>query len=190
MDHFSRGLRKVEISEHFESALVTDDLSYVKSELQFIFACADECLTLFISLPAASATRVRKEQPEISAAAEPELFKLSLAIDHINREFFGFTFIINIIADLEKCRGLVENESIGLKHSDKEEDEGGKQFVDSKNFTKERRQAIHDPFLYPNLCTQVKPVLFKWTYCGGKFQGICIFVKVYHCKLFGIDHEL
>ena len=59
VDHFSRGLRKVEISEHFESALVTDDLSYVKSELQFIFACADECLTLFISLPAASATRVR-----------------------------------------------------------------------------------------------------------------------------------
>ena len=101
MDHFSRGLRKVEISEHFESALVTDDLSYVKSELQFIFACADECLTLFISLPAASATRVRKEQPEISAAAEPELFKLSLAIDHINREFFGFTFLLILLPVLK-----------------------------------------------------------------------------------------
>ena len=164
MNHFPRGLRKVEIHKHFESALVPDDLSCVKGELHFLFSCADEFLALFVSPPAASATRVRKEQPEISAAAEPELFKLSLAIDHINREFFGFTFVVNIVAGLEKCRGLVENESIGLKHSDKEEDEGGKQFVDATNFTKERREAIYDPFLYLYLCTQVNPVFSKRTW--------------------------
>ena len=105
MNHFPRGLRKVEIQKHFESALVPDDLSCVKGELHFLLSCADEFLALFVSPPAASATRVRKEQPEINTAAEFELFELSLAIDHINSEFFGFDFAVNFVAGIEECRG-------------------------------------------------------------------------------------
>ena len=100
--------------------MIPNNFSYIKGEIHFVRACGDKNLALLVCLPAASATRVRKEKPEFCPVAELELFEMRLAVQHNDWKLFGTSLSLGILADLEKCRSQIEDKGIGLEHADEE----------------------------------------------------------------------